>query len=300
MPDGSEPHSTSEAAAERAASAQRRKTTLIFALVAAACVMVPFLFWKQTWFGQPLTDDELAQYLADQEHPRHIQQALVQIEERIERGDISVQQYYPQVAALHSSPIVELRVTLAWVLGADTRSEVFHQTLLSMIRDSDLLVRRNAALSLVRFGDASGREEIRKIFQPTTVVAPAAGSVEFRLKEGVNVETTVALARIGTSGGQTEEVRSPTPGKLLRRSVADGSTVSAGQEIASVAPGEDHLWEGLRALYLIGVPEDLPLVDSLAHSSPEDYSDRVRQQASLTAAEIRRREAASPTQSAPR
>ena len=293
MPDSSEPRSIPDPAAERAANAQRRKTTIIFALVAAACVMVPFLFWKQTWFGEPLTDDQLAQYLTDQEHPRHIQQALVQIEERIEHGDVSVKQYYPQVVALHSSPIVELRVTLAWVLGSDARSDAFHQALLSMLGDPDLLVRRNAALSLVRFGDASGREEIRKIFQPTMVVAPAAGAIEYRLKQGANVEITVALARVKTSDGQTQEVRSPAPGKLLRRSVADGSTVSAGQEIATVAPGEDHVWEGLRALYLIGLPEDLPLVDSLSHSSPDEYSNRVRQQASLTAAEIRRRAAQS-------
>src|SRR5438477_8286999 len=114
MPDPPEPRSSSDPGSDRLAAAQRRRTTLIFALVAAACVLVPFLFWKQTWFGQPLTDDGLAQYLADQDHPRHIQQALVQIEERIERGDVSVRQWYPQVAALHQSPIVELRVTLSW------------------------------------------------------------------------------------------------------------------------------------------------------------------------------------------
>src|SRR5262249_18785614 len=151
--------------------------------------------------------------------------------------------------------------TLAWVLGADSRSDLFHQTLLPMLGDPDLLVRRNAALSLIRFGDASGREEIRRIFQPTTVSAPFAGKIDYRLKEGVNVEITVALARIETSDGQSREVRSPAPGKLLRHSMPDGSAISAGQQIAVVAPGEDHLWEGLRALYLIGLSDDLPLVD---------------------------------------
>jgi HEAT repeat protein len=276
-------------APDQAAAAQRRKTTLILALVAAACVLVPFLFWKQTWFGQPLSEDSLAQYLTDQEHPRHIQQALVQIEERIEHGDVSVQQWYPQVAALRDSPIVELRVTLAWVVGADTHSDLFHKTLLSMLGDSDLLVRRNAALSLVRFGDASGREEIRNIFQPTVVRAPAAGILHFRLKEGDTVESTAALARLERSGEEAQDVHSPVPGKLLRRIAADGSAVAGGQEIAAVSPGEDQVWEGLRALYLIGLPEDLPLIEPLLHSSKQDYSDKIRQQASLTAAAIRRR-----------
>ena len=281
------------------AAARRRKNNIIITVVAALCVLVPFLFWKQTWFGQPLTEDQLGEYLTDKDKPRHMQQALVQIQQRIEQKDPTVAHWYPQVAALRETPIVELRVTLAWVLGTDNHSDLFHQTLLALLTDSDLLVRRNAALSLVRFGDASGREEILKILQPTTVRAPAAGKLHYRAQEGSFIETGMAMARVEKPGGETEDTHSPLPGKLLHRSTAEGAAVAAGQEIAILAPGEDHVWEALRALLLTGLPEDLPFIEPFMHSNAADYSDRIRQQASLAAAEIRRRASVPPSEPRP-
>ncbi|MBI2819306.1 MAG: hypothetical protein HYX73_04935 [Acidobacteria bacterium] len=273
-----------------AAEARRRRSTLILTLVAALTILVPVLFWKQTWFGQPLTDEQITEYLADTARPRHMQQALVQIEERIERGDSSAERWYPQMAGLKDSPVVELRVTLAWVLGTDNRSEVFHETLLAMLRDTELLVRRNAALSLVRFGDASGREEILKMLEPYTVHAGEAGLLRYRLEEGKSVDSGTLLARIERADGSMAEIRSPAPGRLSSRDLRDGTAVTAGQKIATLVPREDHVWEALRALVLVGRQEDLPLVESFAHASDETYPDRIREQASLTAAEIRKRE----------
>ena len=287
MPSSNGPLSITDPVAE----ARRRRSTWILAVVAALTVLVPFLFWKQTWFGQPLTDEQITEYLADQERPRHRQQALVQIQQRIERGDASAARWYPQMAALKDSPVVELRVTLAWVMGTDYRSELFHQALLEMLEDADLLPRRNAALSLVRFGDAAGREEIVRMLQPYAVHASQAGLLRYRLQEGNAVDGGTLLARLENQDGSTAEIRSPLPGKLLRRIAAEGASVRAGEEIAVLAPGEDHVWEALRALLLIGRSEDLPLVESFAHASEADYSTRIREQAALTAAEIRKRAA---------
>ena len=45
-------------------------------------------------------------------------------------------------------------------MGQDNKSEEFHQALLSLLNDNDPLVRRNAALQLVRFGDGSGKARV--------------------------------------------------------------------------------------------------------------------------------------------
>src|SRR5580693_8277384 len=69
--------------------------------------------------GRQLSDKQLAEYLQDEKHPRHIQHALVQIGERMTRHDASVTQWYPQVAKLASYPVEEVRNTDAWVMGQD-------------------------------------------------------------------------------------------------------------------------------------------------------------------------------------
>ena len=255
-------------------------------------MLVPFLFWQQTWFGKPLTDEQVSEYLADREHPRHIQHALVQIAERMERGDRTVERWYPQIAELTDSPVAELRVTLAWMLGGDNRSELFHQTLLSLLSDPVPLVRRNAALSLVRFGDASGKSEVLAILQPLSVFAPVAGVIRFRASEGTSVDVNARVASVQPAGAaEATGVHTPLPGTVQRRSAEDGATVAKDQEILILAPAEDQVWEALRALYLIGAPEDLPTVEAFTSA---EYSDRIREQAALAAAEIRKRDA--PTQ----
>jgi len=45
-------------------------------------------------------------------------------------------------------------------MGYDNKSEEFHQALLKLLRDTEPLVRRNAALALIRFSDASGRADL--------------------------------------------------------------------------------------------------------------------------------------------
>src|SRR5580704_8379926 len=124
-----------------------------FGIVALALlfVLMPFLFWNATWFGRPLNDTQISTALTDRSHPREIQHALTQLELRMEAGDPSVRKWYPQVIQLASDPLDEIRVTDAWVLGQDNSSEEFHQTLLHLLADSNPMVQRNAALSLVRF-----------------------------------------------------------------------------------------------------------------------------------------------------
>ena len=56
------------------------RTRIIFFLVAWAIVLMPFYFWRATWFGRELTDQQTTEYLHDDAKARHIQHALVQVE----------------------------------------------------------------------------------------------------------------------------------------------------------------------------------------------------------------------------
>jgi len=263
------------------------RNRLLFFLTAWLIVLMPFLFWWNTWFGRQLSDKQLAEYLQDQKHPRHIQHALVQIGERMTRHDPSVTQWYPQVVRLASYPVEEVRNTDAWVMGQDTSGAGFHEALLKMLADPSLMVRGNAALSLVRFGDASGRPQILELLQPATVNAPQTGKVIDTSTVGTAIRQGGIVAKL-QQGAQTTEIRSPISGRLRTLSASTGQTVTAGTQIATIDPGTEQVWEGLRALYLVGQPEDLAAVLPYERELP-DIPDHVRKQATETEKAIKDR-----------
>ncbi len=116
-------------------------------------VAATFLAWYFSWFGRELSDADISKYLADEKKPRHVQHALLQIQQRIERGDASAKNWYPQLITLSGNPETEFRLTVAWLMGFDNQSQEFHEALLKLVRDQEPIVRRNAALALVRFDD---------------------------------------------------------------------------------------------------------------------------------------------------
>jgi biotin carboxyl carrier protein len=274
-----------------------RKRVLFF-LTAWLIVLMPFLFWWSTWFGRHLSDQQITEYLNDQKHPRHVQHALVQLGERLGRHDVDATRWHPDLVRLASHPVEEVRNTDAWVMGQDTSDAAFHETLLKMLRDSSLLVRGNAALSLVRFGDASGRAQIVALLQPAVVTALTAGVVSDTDRLGTPIHQGGVIAKVQT-GQQTSEVRSPISGRIRTLEVQKGAKVAAGAEIATVEPADQQVWEALRALYLVGQMEDLPAILPYQRELPE-ISDRVRQQALLTEKATRERAAQQSPDSATR
>lgn len=264
-------------------------------LLAMALVLVPFLFWRGTWFGRRLNDQQTAEYLANKEKPRRIQHALSQIADRIVRGDPAVQQWYPRVVALASSPVAEIRVTVAWVMGQDNRAQEFHQALVPLLGDAESMVRRNAALSLVRFGDARGKHVLVEMLRPFAVTAPRAGVLSLRLKEQDTVNVGTLLARISVGTGEPAEVRAPVPGQLKTRLRPEGARVAQGEAILEVDPSPEQVWEALRALYLVGKAEDLPDVERYTSVRP-GMSEKIQQQARMTAQAIRQRASAGGAQ----
>jgi HEAT repeat protein len=264
-----------------------RTQKLLFFLTAWLICLMPFLFWWNTWFGRKLSDQQLTEYLHDSKKPRHIQQALVQVGERITRHDAAARQWYPDLVRLAADPVEEVRNTDAWVMGQDTTGANFHETLLKMLADPSQMVRGNAALSLVRFGDATGRPEILALLQPAHLVAPDSGRILDADRPGTAIHQAGLIAKLQYGHEQIAEIRSPIPGRI--RSVAGtGATLTAGAEIAVIDPANEQVWEALRALFLIGQPDDLGAIRPYERDLP-DISNDVRQQAQETEQAIQKR-----------
>jgi len=269
-----------------------RTQKILFFATGWLIVLMPFLFWWNTWFGRHLSDQQLTEYLHDDKKPRHIQQALVQMSERMSHSDATTKQWYPDLIRLAGDPVEEVRNTDAWVMGQDTSVAGFHETLLKMLSDSSPMVRGNAALSLVRFGDASGRPQIVALLRPAQINASVEGHVVDADRPGTAIHQGGLLAKLATSGAAAPvEIRSPIPGRI--RSVSQpGANVVAGAEVAVVDPGTAQVWEALRALYICGQVDDLAAIRPYERDLP-DISNDVRQQAVETENAIRARSAGS-------
>jgi hypothetical protein len=258
-----------------------RTQKLLFFATGWLIVLMPFLFWWNTWFGRHLSDAQVTEYLRDDKKPRHIQQALVQISDRMSRNDVGAKQWYPELVRLAGDPVEEIRNTDAWVMGQDTSGAGFHETLLKLLADSSPMVRGNAALSLVRFGDATGRPQIVALLQPARLTAPIDGHVVDADRPGTAIHQGGLIAKLAAAGSSLAiDIRSPIPGRI--RSVSQtGANVAVGAEVAVVDPGTEQVWEALRALYIIGQVEDLPAIRPYERDLP-DISNDVRRQAQAT------------------
>lgn len=266
----------------------KRWTFIVLALT-LLFVMMPFLFWRATWFGRPLTNAQLADYLNPKSNPHDIQHGLSQVSDRIVRHDPTVKNFYPLVIALASNPEAPIRTMAAWTMGQDNQSAAFHTALLPMLKDPDPTVRSNAALALVRFHDSSGHDIIVSMLKAAPVDAPSAGILQTRLKRGQTMNPGTLLARIKTPNGE-REVRSDIAGILDHWILPDGSSVVPGAHIAAVLPADDAVWESLRALYLIGEPGDLDAIAPYARGG-DGAPPQIAEQARLTMQEIRARAA---------
>jgi hypothetical protein len=265
------------------------RNRLLFFLTAWLLVLMPFLFWWSTWFGRALTPKEMGEYLNDNAHPRHIQHAIVQLGQRMSQHDPRAARWYGDLVRLASHPREEVRSTDAWVMGQDTAGPGFHEALSKMLDDPSMMVRGNAALSLVRFGDSSGRGQIVSLLQPVVITTASAGRIIDTAVVGTAIHQGGLIAKLQNAEGQEiQEVRSPITGRVRTVSTATGSSVGTGTAIATIEPGEEQVWEALRALYLIGQVEDLPAIRPYERELPE-IPERLRQQAIDTERAIQER-----------
>jgi biotin carboxyl carrier protein len=268
-----------------------KKWLIAILVLTFAFVLMPFLLWYMTTFTRPLNDADLASYFSDALHPRRSQHALSQIADRITSPNPGVREsakiWYPEVVRFSEKGSDELRVTAAWVMGQDNQSKQFHAALLKQLADSNPMVQRNAALSLVRFADPTGHALIAGMLEPYTVAAPQAGTLTIRMKTGDAINPGTLLAHIA-SGTANKEIRSDVPGTIHQWISADNSSVQAGEPMLLVDPSPEMVWESLRALYLVGQTEDLPAVNLYA-TTANGMPPQIQQQAALTAKEINAR-----------
>lgn len=266
----------------------RRRTSLPIMILAVLCALATFLTWYFTWFGRGLSDTDISTYLADENHPRHVQHALLQIQERLEKHDTSARQWYPRIVQLAGDPETEYRLTAAWVMGFDNRSDEFHQTLLQLLHDSEPLVCRNAALALVRFNDSGGRGVLLATLRPYPVTASTAGIMTSTLSEGSLVSRGTLLARISRADNVVIEVRSSLPGRINKIAATPAAALGSGDTILTINADANSVWEALRGLALIGQAEDLSEIERYARGV-DSLPDRIKQQAALTAQAIQSR-----------
>ena len=281
-----------EASGREVGGGGRRRTPWPLVIVAVLFVVVPFLTWYWTWFGRTLSDAELDAYLSDG-NPRHAQHALSQVAERIEekragKRDAGAGRWYPQVVALSRSSAADLRMTAAWVMGLEHGSEEFHAALLRLLDDPEPIVRRNAALALVRFGDPRCREELLAMLRPYAVKATGEGTALTALTDGTPVKRGSLLVKFRNASGEIEEVRSPLPGTIEKASVKDGDRVAQGADLFVVAPDDEQVADALVGLYYFGDARDLADVERYAGGVAE-MPDDVKAKAAQTAQAIKRR-----------
>jgi len=288
------PHAVESSASPAPAvkSGIAKKWLVAILVLTFAFVMMPFLLWYMTTFTRPLTDADLGTYFNDAAHPRRAQHALSQIADRIMSPNPGVREsaksWYPEVIHFSEQGSDELRVTAAWVMGQDNASPQFHAALLKQLNDANPMVRRNAALSLVRFADPSGHALIAGMLAGYTVGAPRTGALSLRLKPGDVINPGTLLGHIKV-GDQNAEVRSEVPGTIRQWIPSDNAQVKAGDALLVVDPSPEMVWESLRALFLIGQKEDLPAINSYVRGV-DGMPPQVQQQAQLTAREISARE----------
>jgi HEAT repeat protein len=180
-------------------------------------------------------------------------------------------------------------MTAAWVMGQDNSYEEFHSALRPLLQDPSPGVRHNAALALVRFGDSSARPELVAMLKPYAVHSESAGVVELIVKEaGIAVAANAPLARVKQDNGDTIEIRAPEAGRVEGVSVSNGARVEAGGDVVTLSPSTEQVWEALRALFLMGQPEDIPYVQRYARAIAT-MPDSVQKQATSTIEAIRER-----------
>src|SRR6185295_9512706 len=76
-----------------------RKYPWAILVVVVLFVVIPFFSWYGTWFGRPLSDARMKEFLHDRDKPRNVQHALAQLADRIIAGDQTAKSFYPDIIA---------------------------------------------------------------------------------------------------------------------------------------------------------------------------------------------------------
>ncbi|NOX58052.1 MAG: hypothetical protein GXP29_04235 [Planctomycetes bacterium] len=273
--------------AENVQSKRSPKGLLLTGLLIFASLALPTFFWKGTWFGTRLTDEQISNYLAAKDEPQKTQHALEQLTERIKSNDPNVNTFFPLLPPLAEHKRAEVRMMAAWVMGWDTSGKGFQKALRALVEDPVALVRRNAALALSKFADRASKPVLLAMLAPFEIKSPVGGQVSNLLQKGRPVRAGMEIAHVRLTDGSTTRIESPVSGSVKRVGIANGSELKVGDTIYEINPAEEDMWEALRALVLVGDPEDIKTIK--ANTDRYGKTPRLETQADLTCKAIEKR-----------
>jgi biotin carboxyl carrier protein len=247
------------------------------------------LVWRQTWFGARLEDSELIAATAPTARPRDVQHAIEEITQRFAENRPGMDRWAKALVEASRRAEDPVRIQAAWAMQFDAGREEFVARLREMTAaDASPLVRRNAACSLAKSGDAAALPVLREMLRTTNVVAPDAGVVSSVPGVGAPVAENGAVARVRRDDGSDIDVRTPVPGIVVERVAKDGARVAAGDAIVALAPNARHALNAAAALALVGTKDDVDLL--LTACAPQsEYPDDVKAAARAAVDAIRAR-----------
>jgi len=285
------------------ADSKDRSQTRGITVFLVVTLLTTALIWRGCWYGSPLSDTEIETYLEGGGDLGDIHKALNKIDERLVRGDSSVEKFFPLLVPLCEHEDANTRKAVAWVMSDAELHNPFRVHLLKLTRDPNILVRLQAALGLARHTHALGirsenpskedmsqaaslgtasRDVLLTALDRIPIEAPSDGKISDMLRKGEPLITGMRLARIQSGDGSLHEVLSPLDGKVVRTEVTPNQVISRGDVILQVQPGDAIIRNALVGLYMVGKAEDAPIVRRLVDGHfevSEETLDQARQTA---------------------
>ncbi len=261
----------------------------ILAALLAGSAVVTMIFWYQVTFSRRLDDAALLDALRPEATVRQVQHGFEEVTHRFEAGAPGMDRWAGLVVEASRREETPVRRAAAWSMQYAAARPDFAARLREMMgSDRDETVRRMAACALSKAGDASARPTLRSMLENYTITSPVAGKVDSILPAGRRAELDGLVAKIQRADGTRVEAPGTVPGRILEVKVAEGAEVVAGSPLVVVAPDPEHALNAVVALALVGTPEDLPLIQSLAGAQPAAGA-RVAEQVPAVVAAIQAR-----------
>lgn len=229
-------------------------------MLMATLVMIA-LVWRGCWYGAPMSDSEISAALQGDSGEQETQRALSQVVTQIENNDEGHRSFFPAILALESHKTLQIRATVAWVMGRAKEHKPFTAALLRMVQDDEVLVRQNAALALAKLKRTEGRDIIIGMLLPSVVRASHDGEVTQLVRADEPIRAGMRVARIKGSDGTETDLHSPIDGKIKRADVALDEQVVSGDSIILVQPTNAQFYQALRGLMVVGEQGDLEAIN---------------------------------------
>jgi len=223
-----------------------QRLVVVMSLAVFLTIVFPFSFWFLTWHGWALDPAQVEGGLADPVNPGRASQQIMQIAEKLSRGDDSVRRWFPRILTLAKHKDEDLRRNVAWMMGKDPQCAEFRDALRILIRDPAPMVRLEAALSLAEFRDPMAGGELKAWLGPYRVPSASAGRLQIRIDTGDTTKPYTVVARIGEV-----DVEARVNGIVSRIIAKDGASIGPGEPLVAIELGDVQKAEVRRALRLL-------------------------------------------------